>query len=181
MDGYGTAARGFSLAELLVTIGIVAILAAIALPSFHSTINASRVNGLATLLYRDLKVAQAEAIRRGTPIGLYAKGTTPDWVNGWYVSDSSGGTALVDRAAPDEGYLVTASTSSGIPASLTPVTSVVFKQMGSVPDTASGITFLACERNNNASSRQQVAVKASGSVLAATLDRGATTDAGCGS
>jgi type II secretion system protein H len=169
--------RGFSLVELLVAIGIVAILAAIALPNFRSTISSTQVNSLATTLYRDLKLAQAEAIRQGKPIGLYASSNAADWSSGWYVADALGGTRIVNRDAPDPRYLVAVSTGDG---SAAPVAAVVFKPMGDVAGTAAQISFKTCEKNNAASARQQILVNPSGGVMTFALPNAAASATGCG-
>jgi prepilin-type N-terminal cleavage/methylation domain-containing protein len=151
--------QGFSLIELLVTIAIVAILAAIALPNFGSTIASTRNTDLANTLYRDLKTAQAEAIRRGVSVGVYAVGTPGTWVGGWVIAPDAGGspqgTPIASRPPVDSNYLVTASGSA---------TSVVFTPMGNLAYLAPAVTFQACQKNYSTSSTQQVDVQLSGRV-----------------
>lgn len=53
---------GFTLFELLVTLGIIAILAAIAIPSFAGSIARSRAEDLAVQFYSALTGARTEAI-----------------------------------------------------------------------------------------------------------------------
>ncbi|MBK6727807.1 MAG: GspH/FimT family pseudopilin [Xanthomonadales bacterium] len=56
---------GVTLLELIVTVIIAAILVALALPSFQSTINSSRVSGPANEIVSTLQLARMEAFRRG--------------------------------------------------------------------------------------------------------------------
>lgn len=55
---------GFTLIELMITIAVLAILAAIALPSFQSTLERLRVNGAAENFFADLQYARSEAIKQ---------------------------------------------------------------------------------------------------------------------
>lgn len=56
--------RGFTLVELMVTVAVVAIMAAIAAPSFTSLINSNRLTGVANELVATLQGARTEAVRR---------------------------------------------------------------------------------------------------------------------
>lgn len=60
--------RGVSMMEVLVTLTIIGILAAIALPSFNEMIEGQRLKGAAELLASDLRWARGEAIKRGVKV-----------------------------------------------------------------------------------------------------------------
>jgi type IV fimbrial biogenesis protein FimT len=56
--------RGFTLVELMVTIALLAILLALAAPSFSGIIRNNRIRTVADSLQNGLRMAQAEAVRR---------------------------------------------------------------------------------------------------------------------
>jgi type IV fimbrial biogenesis protein FimU len=62
--------KGFTLVELLITVSLVAILAAIALPNFSSIIQNSRADTEVSDLQRALNFARLEAINRGVNIQI---------------------------------------------------------------------------------------------------------------
>lgn len=89
----GAAVRGFTLIELLVVLSISAILLAIGVPAFQTSIANMRATDAANSLVASIDLARAEAIRRGeqvfvcransiAPTGCAAPG---DWADGWVV------------------------------------------------------------------------------------------------
>lgn len=93
-----TQTSGFTLIELMVTIAIVAILAALAFPSFESSIRSNRVATMTNEMLASLALARTEAIRSTHVSGVCAsadgKTCGADWNQGWIVwtdSNVSGG------------------------------------------------------------------------------------------
>jgi len=80
-------AAGFTLIEMLVTLTVVAILAAVAVPGFRNLIAQSEIRQAATSLSVALNRARSEATKRSTTIRVIKKGS--GWATGWEVKDPS--------------------------------------------------------------------------------------------
>lgn len=90
---------GVTAIELLVTVAIAAVLAALAVPSFTDYIARTRLTSMMWLLLGDLNTARAEAIKRNARVLVCARATGgtcttgTNWSNGWIVCfdmDSNG-------------------------------------------------------------------------------------------
>jgi type IV fimbrial biogenesis protein FimT len=107
MDGmaYKRRASGFTLTELVIAMGIVAILVAIAVPSFKYVTTSNRVATEVNGLLGDMQFARSEAIKQGLQVTVCssADGTNCNggitWQSGWIVfldSNPAGTTGTVD-------------------------------------------------------------------------------------
>jgi type IV fimbrial biogenesis protein FimT len=87
--------HGFTVIELLTTIAVLAVLTAIAAPSFNTIFDRWRVHQTAEAMKSSLMLARSEAIKRGgnvymerlpsTTTGCVTDGTNIDWDCGWVV------------------------------------------------------------------------------------------------
>jgi type IV fimbrial biogenesis protein FimT len=89
----GRTARGFTLLETVIVMGMVAILMAVAVPSYRYITNANRIAAEVNGLLGDLQFARAEAIKQGSTVtvcvssnGTSCSGSAVStWQNGWVV------------------------------------------------------------------------------------------------
>src|SRR5690554_5825132 len=74
---------GFTLVELMVTLGVAAILLSIGVPAFGDYVANQRVRGSAQTVFSALSLARAEAIKRNAEVEVKAHGD--GWSRGWRV------------------------------------------------------------------------------------------------
>ncbi|MGO9993213.1 MAG: GspH/FimT family pseudopilin [Steroidobacteraceae bacterium] len=111
------AIRGFTLFEMVVVMGIVGILMAIAIPSYQYVTNSNRISAEVNGLLGDLQFARSEAIKEGQPVSVCVStnGTSctnsTSWQNGWIVFSDQNGNGAVN--SPPDQVLRAQSTFSG--------------------------------------------------------------------
>ncbi|MDR7067685.1 type IV fimbrial biogenesis protein FimT [Pseudoxanthomonas japonensis] len=149
-------AAGFTLIELVVTLAVAAIIAAIAVPAMQSLINSGRLNSMAEELTTAMQLARSEAIRRATTVTMCgsANGTTcangTDW-NRWIIVGR-------DNAASDAAgaEVITVIRDSVMPAGMSltgPAAGVHFNPSGLLN---AETTVSACLPNATVSQNQRV-------------------------
>jgi prepilin-type N-terminal cleavage/methylation domain-containing protein len=82
---------GFTLIELVVTVALLGILAAWAVPNIRTFIKNARIVSVTNELVADIGLARQEAQRRGRTVQICASndGATcsgTDWLNGWIIN-----------------------------------------------------------------------------------------------
>lgn len=90
-----SATAGFTMTELLITMSIVAILAAIGVPTFKYVTSSNRIASEINGLLGDMQFARSEAVKQGQSVTVCASSNsttaTPScsggtaWQNGWIV------------------------------------------------------------------------------------------------
>jgi type IV fimbrial biogenesis protein FimT len=115
----GSDQHGFTVIELIVTVSVLAVLMAVAVPTFVEISRSQRLGSQTTALHQDLTLARVEAVKLQQNVLLDAKGG--DWTTGWTVFADTNANASLDGGEPilhvqgglDEGYQMKAANGSG--------------------------------------------------------------------
>ena len=87
---------GFTMVELLISIAVLGIMAAIAVPSFREFMAGQRIKTASFDIMAVLTLARSEAIKRN--VDILVTPATGGWANGWTVA-ASGVAALNQQSA----------------------------------------------------------------------------------
>ncbi len=79
--------QGMTLVEMMVTIAILGIIAAMAAPSFTSALEDARLSGAAEAVYLQLQEARSEAVKRSTTVTVSFNTNT--WCSGFVVGTTA--------------------------------------------------------------------------------------------
>lgn len=190
---------GFTVVELMITVAVVAILTAIAWPSFRDFMHRNAVTGQANQVLASLQYARNEAVSRSYPTAVCASASTSNsppscdgsnlFEGGWFVwRDSSlSGTPAFDTkdellrvTQPQTGISMHSFGGSGS-ANL-----IAFDQRGAVIGAGGGVTnIVVCAKNTSSDTLgvstdrvpgKYVRVDASGRITVETLASGADCD-----
>jgi type IV fimbrial biogenesis protein FimT len=94
----GTHERGFTLIELMTTIAIAAVLAAVSIPMYTSYVRNQRVKTAAYDLTYALTLARGEALKRNASVVVSPAAS--GWKFGWSVQTVAGPVTLFTHATP---------------------------------------------------------------------------------
>jgi type IV fimbrial biogenesis protein FimT len=165
---------GFSMLELMVSMAVLALLAAVAGPNMAAFVNGRRVEDVARRLAADMNLARNEALKRNASVLLCATAsgtackaapTAADWARGWRVcfdadndNDCDAGTAADANPVRVQPSINSAVTLTG------PASRLRFNADGTV--TASAFTDFIVSTNNASATPWRVRFAASGATSA---------------
>lgn len=157
--------------ELLITIVILSILAATAVPAMREYTIRSTVNATTNELIVALNMARAEAVKRGANVSVIAAGG--DWNDGWSIQTAAGEELNAHDAVADDYMVLGVATGGGAPSDR-----VVFTGVGAL-NTATAYDFSVCRPAAHADSTQSRRIIISGTGM--IRSRRDTTGAPAGS
>jgi type IV fimbrial biogenesis protein FimT len=184
-----TRQHGFSLVELMVTIAVMAILVAIALPSFRDVIHRNQVSSASNELLASLAYARTEAIARGqlvsmcpsTDNGASCAGGKA-FESGWivYTYPAGAASANTNYDSTKSTLLRTTTARAGVSIQSKGATVITFGQQGQLKPSTPTLTFVTCFRTDtistgsstNAVPGAELDVNGSGSVTTTSLPIG---------
>lgn len=102
--------QGFTLLELMVTVTVLAVISALAAPSFKQLLAAQRVRVAAYNIVSDLVFARSEAVKRSENVTVTP--TSSGWTSGWTVKVASTAEVIGGQGSVGNGVEFTASPSS---------------------------------------------------------------------
>jgi len=96
--------RGLSMVEVMVTVGIIAVVSAIAVPSFTNIIHSSRLSDVGNSFVSSAQLARGEAIKTNATVSMCASSngtscnatTVGAWRTGWIVFRDPDSDGVVD-------------------------------------------------------------------------------------
>ena len=160
---------GFTLLELLITLAVLAILLALAVPMFTSTINNNRLAAQANELVTSLQLANSEAVRRNARI------TVCPSTDGATCAASGPWTGWVTVVASNNEVLRSITAKPPVEVTST-VNSVTYRGDGLARDAAGALLaadFTVCIPTGQPAENQRVVAMVSGSRISTTAANGA--------
>ena len=92
--------QGFTIIELMITVALIAIIAAIGIPSFQDVVASNRVISSINELHAGLRLARLEAVKRNDSVVFCATSDSATcngvWGDGWLVFHDADGDGAVD-------------------------------------------------------------------------------------
>jgi len=157
---------GFTLIELIITVFILSVLLAVAMPSFLDTVRSNQISAQANDFVGALSLARSEAVKRGRNITITATSSTSsnEFGGGWSIFVDSDNDGVVDSG--EEIIRVhEALQGSNTLNSVNNISTLAFTATGFL-STTNTLTFRLCETRAGKIGRE-ITIKATGRVSSA--------------
>lgn len=135
---------GFTMIELIVTMSVASILAAIAVPSFVAISQGERRIAEVNDMVLALNYARSEAVKQNSPTGVSVT-ANGSWAGGWNVCCSGTGTSVNTLPAIDSRSTLTANLAGTAPVAVT------FDSSGAQVPSSGTLIFTFCDSRGAAS------------------------------
>lgn len=100
--------EGFTLIELIVTISLLIVMMALAVPSFSALIRNNKAAALSNSIVTTINFARSEAVKRNESIEVCpVDGCAGDWKKGWRIQVKSSSTVIRSWEASDGDITIT--------------------------------------------------------------------------
>ena len=157
--------RGFTLLEMLITMIVVAILMAVALPNMRDFSRGGAATAQANGLLGNLNVARSEALKSASTVRVSA--ASGGWANGWTVALDRNMNSIVDAddrviveiGKIKSGFTLSATTDDAAGAA---VNTFFFSPTGALQAPTTSVRFTLKRPDDSAGNRKCVAVDPSG-------------------
>ena len=162
--------NGFTMLELLITLSIAVILAAMAIPSMATFIATLQSDNYANSLHQSISLARSESIKRGVNVTVCVRNTDGDdcstavdaaWDDGWLVIEDS--TIVLQQAALPSAFTINADTSTAFSG-----LSIVYTPLGT---TANNGRLVLCRNGVVDKNTKSIELSLSGAVRVRGNDR----------
>lgn len=91
--------KGLTLIEIMITLGVAAIVLSFGVPRFQLLMQNNRISTYTNALIGSLNLARSEAIKRGSQVTIRIKSGGAGWQDGWEIVSNNTGEVLRDVAA----------------------------------------------------------------------------------
>jgi type IV fimbrial biogenesis protein FimT len=161
--------RGLTLIEMLITLGVIALLTVVAVPSLMDTLNRMAVTSAARTIGSALSLARSEAVKRGRNVSICPSTSGTDcaagtWATGWIVFVDANGDADGAAGSVDTGDTVIRVYTALADLALTtsPTTNLVTYDNKGFGKLSAVTTFKLCPQDGASANAKSVEVSLSG-------------------
>ncbi len=172
---------GFSAAELLVVMAMLAVLAAVSMPIFAATLQSSRFSGAAFQLASEIRSARSLAVSRGGFYGIHSGRdpsiTDPALINSYRIEYSANGTtwpAVTATVGSDPGVITNwqnlskqfsgVTVQSVVDGGATPIGGPIFNSIGASIDLANAIRSVNVTLTHDSGTTKVIQINPAGNV-----------------